>query len=54
MPTYEFYCENCKKGFEVVISISDYEKRKYSCPKCKRKKVKQQVSTFQAVTSKKS
>ena len=55
MPTYEFYCEKCKKSFSTVLSISDYEKRKYSCPKCKSKKgLKQQISSFQAVTSKKS
>ena len=40
MPTYEFYCEKCKKAFSVVISISDYDKKKYNCPKCKGKKVK--------------
>ena len=28
MPTYEFYCEKCKKAFNVAISISDYEKKK--------------------------
>jgi putative FmdB family regulatory protein len=54
MPTYEFYCEKCKKSFNVVISISDYDKKKYNCPKCKGKKVKQQISSFQTVTSKKS
>jgi putative FmdB family regulatory protein len=54
MPTYEFYCEKCKKTFDVIISISEYEKRKYRCPKCNSKNLKQQISTFQAVTSKKS
>ncbi len=54
MPTYEFYCEKCKKTFSVVISISDYDKKKYNCPKCKGRKVKQQISPFQTVTSKKS
>ena len=54
MPTYEFYCEKCKKAFNVIISISDYVKKKYNCPKCKGKKVKQQISSFQTVTSKKS
>ena len=54
MPTYEFYCEKCKKAFSVIISISDYDKKKYNCPKCKGKKVKQQISSFQTVTSKKS
>ena len=54
MPTYEFLCENCKKTFSVILSLSDYEKKKYKCPKCDSKKVKQQVTAFQAVTSKKS
>jgi serine protease inhibitor ecotin len=31
-----------------------YDKKKYNCPKCKGKKVKQQISSFQTVTSKKS
>lgn len=54
MPTYEFYCEKCKKNFSLVISISDYEKKKYKCPKCKTKKLRQQITSFQIVTSKKS
>jgi putative FmdB family regulatory protein len=54
MPTYEFFCEKCKKSFNIVLSISEYEKKKYSCPKCKTKKLKQQISSFQTVTSKKS
>lgn len=54
MPTYDFYCEKCKKDFSVVISISEYEKKKFRCPKCKGKKLKQQITSFQTVTSKKS
>lgn len=54
MPTYEFYCQKCKKPFNVVISISEYEKKQYQCPKCQEKKVKQLISSFQTVTSKKS
>jgi putative FmdB family regulatory protein len=54
MPTYEFVCAECKKTFTLFMSISDYEKKKYKCPKCRSKKVKQQISSFQAVTSKKS
>jgi putative FmdB family regulatory protein len=54
MPTYDFYCEKCKKSFSVVISISDYEKKKFNCPKCKGKKLKQQILSFQTITSKKS
>jgi putative FmdB family regulatory protein len=54
MPTYEFLCDKCKKTFTLSMSIPDYEKKKYSCPKCKSKKLKQQISAFQTVTSKKS
>ena len=54
MPTYEFYCEECKKSFTVILSISEYEKQKYSCPECKTRKLKQQITSFQTVTSKKS
>ena len=54
MPTYDFVCDGCKKKFTLFMSISDYERKKYSCPKCKSKKVKQQISSFQTVTSKKT
>jgi len=54
MPNYEFRCENCKKRFSQTLSISEYEKKKPSCPKCKSRNVKQQISSFQTVTSKKS
>ena len=54
MPTYEFYCEKCKKSFSIILSISEYDQEKYSCPNCNGKKLKQQISSFQTVTSKKS
>jgi putative FmdB family regulatory protein len=54
MPTYEFYCEDCEKNFNIIISISEYENKKYECPECKGKKLQQQISLFQAITSKKS
>ena len=54
MPTYEFICEKCKKSFTLIMKISEYEKKKFQCPKCKSKKVKQQVTSFQTITSSKS
>jgi putative FmdB family regulatory protein len=55
MPTYEFRCEKCRKLFTLVLSISEHEKRKrFRCPKCKSTRVKQQITSFQTVTSKKS
>ena len=54
MPTYEFLCEKCNKPFTLVQSISEYEKKNFKCPKCKGTKVKQQITTFQTKTSRKS
>ena len=54
MPTYEFKCEKCKKRFNMLMTISEYGKKKIRCPKCKSTKVKQQITSFQAITSKKS
>lgn len=54
MPTYIYKCLNCKKPFEVVMSISEYEQGKVKCPKCGKKKLEQQISQFMVQTSKKS
>ena len=55
MPTYEFICNKCNKEFTLVMPISEYEKKKkIRCPKCKSTRVKQQITSLQVVTSKKS
>ena len=54
MPTYEYECRDCKKRFSVSMSISDHDKAKVACPKCKGKKVVQRISAFQTKTSRKS
>jgi putative FmdB family regulatory protein len=54
MPTYEFTCEQCKKSFSLFLKIADYEKKRFRCPQCKSKKVKQQLTSFQTITAKKS
>ena len=54
MPRYEFICEQCNKSFHLDMKISEYEKKKFKCPKCSGVKVKQQITSFQTVTSKKS
>jgi len=54
MPTYEFICEKCKKPFTLILSVSEHEKEKFQCPKCKSSKVIQRISSFQTKTSKKS
>ncbi|MEJ2068468.1 MAG: zinc ribbon domain-containing protein [Deltaproteobacteria bacterium] len=54
MPRYEFFCEKCRKTFTRIMSVSEHGKKKIQCPKCKGKKTKQLVSSFQTITSKKS
>jgi putative FmdB family regulatory protein len=54
MPVYDFMCEKCNKPFTLALTISEYDKKKFRCPKCKSTRVKQQITPFQAITSKKS
>ncbi len=54
MPAYDFKCEKCNKKFTLVMSISEYERTKFRCTKCKSVKVKQLITPFQVTTSKKS
>ncbi len=54
MPRYEFLCEKCKKPFELTMTISEREKTKVKCPKCKGTKVVPQLGGFMAQTPKKS
>lgn len=54
MPTYEFICQKCKKPFSMILSITEHETKKIRCPKCKSTRVRQQITSFQVVTSKKS
>ena len=54
MPRYEFLCQKCKKPFELTMTISEHEKTKAKCPKCKGTNVVPQLGGFMAQTSKKS
>lgn len=54
MPTYEFRCEKCNRKFTLILSIGEYEKGKFRCPKCKSTRVQQEITPFQVKTSRKS
>jgi putative FmdB family regulatory protein len=54
MPSYEFICKKCDKPFTLDMTVSEYEKTKIRCPKCKTIRVEQQITAFQTITSKKS
>ena len=52
MPHYEFFCQECKKLFDKILSLVDYEEGEILCPHCGSKKV-EQWSAFSASTAKK-
>lgn len=54
MPTYDFMCKKCNKPFTLVMTVAEHDKKKVRCPKCKSTSVRQQISSFQTITSKKS
>lgn len=54
MPTYEYLCSNCGEEFTRVMSISERDSAKVTCPKCNSADVRQQMSTFTPKTSRKS
>jgi len=54
MPTYEFHCPKCKENRSLILSLKEYEDKKYKCPKCGGKKLEQIVSHFITKTSRKS
>ena len=54
MPQYNFLSRACKKVFSRILTLSEHEKGKIVCPRCKSKDVEQRWAAFYAVTSKKS
>jgi putative FmdB family regulatory protein len=54
MPTYEYLCSQCGHEFTRIMSFSEYEAGKVTCPKCNSAEVKQQMTAFISKTSRKS
>ena len=49
MPIYEFYCEDCNTVFNFFSRSVNTTKRP-ACPRCKRKKLQRQMSTFAKIS----
>lgn len=54
MPTYEYLCGQCGHEFTRIMSFSEHEAGKVTCPKCNSVEVKQQMAAFISKTSRKS
>jgi putative FmdB family regulatory protein len=53
MPRYEYKCQKCGRRFEWQGTLAEHEAKKAQCPRCKSKRVQQQLSTFLPSTSRK-
>ena len=49
MPIYEFYCDDCNTVFSFFSKSVNTTKRP-ACPRCKRKKLQRQMSTFAKIS----
>jgi putative FmdB family regulatory protein len=55
MSNYTFHCQDCNKEFSQSLHMVDVEKGGVAkCPHCGSSRVNQLVSSFSAVTSRKS
>lgn len=54
MPSYDYYCHKCDRSFTVRMSIQEHDTKQIECPHCQGTEVEQIISSFMAVTSKKS
>lgn len=53
MPIYDYICKDCRKVFEMTLTLLQHDKP-VACPKCGSRHVEQELTRFYAVTSKKS
>jgi putative FmdB family regulatory protein len=54
MSEYMFHCEDCDKEFTKSLHMSERDSDAVVCPHCGSKRVHQLVTSFSAVTAKKS
>jgi putative FmdB family regulatory protein len=55
MPSYAYYCNDCKKEFTVFLTMTEHEKgAPPACIFCGSKNVAPELATATVITSKKS
>jgi len=54
MPQYDYQCKKCRKSFTLIMTVTEHDKKRVKCPKCKSTSVRPVYSGFVAMTSKKS
>jgi putative FmdB family regulatory protein len=55
MPTYDYFCNDCKREFTLSLTMTEHEKSPPpACTYCGSKKVTPELSSATVITSKKS
>ena len=54
MPVYDYLCRDCKKSFELALTLHEHDSEQMKCPYCDSKNIEQEAAAFYAVTSRKS
>jgi putative FmdB family regulatory protein len=54
MPIYDYKCQKCGKSFTLHLTVAEHDKGRIKCPKCGSVRVRQLITSFSVITSKKS
>lgn len=54
MPTYEYACKDCHTVFEKTLTLAVHDREPVTCPHCGGTNVRQDITVFYPITSKKS
>ncbi len=46
MPIFEFVCQQCRHGFEEIMTHAELEAGEAACPACGGRKVERALSSF--------
>ena len=51
MPTYDFFCNNCEKRFDVFMTFSEYGKKAVYCTHCQSNNVRRRMTKVRIAKS---
>jgi len=51
MPTYDFFCNNCEKRFEVFMTFNEYGKKAVRCAHCESENVRRRMTKVRIAKS---
>lgn len=51
MPTYDYFCQDCKQRFDVFMTYAEYGTRPVTCPHCKGGNVRRRVPRVRVAKS---